>query len=59
MSPAELLKRGPPKNVNASAFYENPDGEEAKTRAEGRQSSRPSPFGVPKSNAPQSSASRR
>ena len=54
MSPAELLKRGPPKNVNASAFYDNPDGEDARAQAEGRgQSSRP--FG---STAPKSSASR-
>jgi hypothetical protein len=54
MSPAEFLKRGPPKNVNASAFYDNPDGEDARARAEGGgQSSRP--FG---STAPKSSASR-
>jgi hypothetical protein len=26
----ELLKRGPPRNVAASAFYENPDGDEAR-----------------------------
>ena len=36
MSPAELLKRGPPRNVNASAFYDTPDGVEARARAKGR-----------------------
>jgi hypothetical protein len=30
LTAAELLKRGPPKNVAASAFYENPDGDEAR-----------------------------
>ncbi|KAN0121688.1 hypothetical protein V8E51_000014 [Hyaloscypha variabilis] len=51
MSPADLLKRGPPKNVNASAFYDNPDGEEVKAQAEGRaQSSRPSGSCMPKSS---------
>jgi hypothetical protein len=54
MSPAELLKRGPPKNVNASAFYDNLDGEDARARAEGRGQSSP-PFG---SAAPKSSASK-
>jgi hypothetical protein len=30
LTAAELLKRGPPRNVAASAFYENPDGDEAR-----------------------------
>ena len=29
LTPAELLKRGPPRNIAASAFYQNPDGDEA------------------------------
>jgi hypothetical protein len=30
LTAAELLKRGPPRNVAASAFYQNPDGDEAR-----------------------------
>ena len=53
MSPAELLKRGPPKNVNASAFYDNPDGDEAGAQAQGKgQAIRPSASCMPRINVP-------
>jgi len=32
LTPAELLRRGPPKNVAPSAFYNNADGDEARAR---------------------------
>ena len=60
MSPAELLKRGPPKNVNASAFYDNPDGNEAKAQAAGRgQPGRPSVSCMPRINVARSDGSKR
>ncbi|TAQ83270.1 hypothetical protein B7494_g8407 [Chlorociboria aeruginascens] len=34
LTAAELLKRGPPKNVTKSAFYDNADGEEARGQLE-------------------------
>jgi hypothetical protein len=41
LTAAELLKRGPPRNVAASAFYENPDGDEARANIT-QQSRKPS-----------------
>lgn len=32
LTPAELLRRGPPKNVAPSAFYNNADGDDARAR---------------------------